>query len=159
MPYGIIKRILVVALLITVCCVALAIFVNKPPDPQNTIDAFQNAVNDFDIDAFLGCIDSQWANQIESLLNTSIGVDGLTANSFITLVKTVMPVLPYVTDGGIDADDFPKISLVIQEETISDDEAEVVLSGVITWGKYHKPFGATVNMKIENKNWVICGIR
>lgn len=159
MPYGIIKRILVMALLITVCCMALAFFVDKPPRPQDTIDAFQNAVNNLDIDALLSCIDSQWATQIESMLNMSIGIDGLTANSFITLVKTVMPVLPYVTDGGIDADDFPKISLVILEETISDNEAEVALSGVISWGEYHKPFGATVNMKIENENWVICGIR
>ena len=41
---------------------------------------------------------------------------------------------------------------------ISDDAATVALSGVLTWGEYTKPFAATLDMKLENDVWVVCGV-
>ena len=158
MYFTIIKRIVAVILLIAVCCTVLPSCANKQPDPKDTIVAFQNAVNNYDIAALLGCIDSQWVGQIETLLNMTIGEKGIMVDSFIRLAKLIMPVLPYVTDGAIDAETLPKVAFTVLEEKINENEATLALSGLLTWGEYSKPFAATVNMKLENEIWVIYGV-
>lgn len=158
MYFTIMKRIVAGILLIALCCTVLPSCTDKQPDPKDTIVVLQNAVNNFDIAALLSCIDSQWAGQIESLLNMTVGENGPTVNSFITLVKSIIPVLPYVTDGAIDAETLPDVAFTVLEEKINENEATLALSGLLTWGEYSKPFAATVNMKLENEIWVICGV-
>ena len=158
MYFTIMKRIVAVIFLIAICCTILPSCADKQPDPKDTIIAFQNAVNSFDITALLNCIDSQWVGQMESLLNMTVGGNGITVNSFIMLAKSIMPVLPYVTDGAIDAQALPEVAFTVLEEKINENEAALAVSGLLTWGEYSKPFAATVNMKLENKIWVICGV-
>lgn len=155
MYFTIMKRIVAVILLIAVCCTVLPSCANKQPDPKDTIVVLQNAVNNYDIAALFSCIDSQWAGQIESLLNMTVGENGPTVNSFITLVKSIIPVLPYVTDGAIDSATLPEVAFTVLEEKINENEATLALSGLLIWGEYSKPFAATVNMKLENEIWVI----
>lgn len=64
-------------------------------------------------------------------------MDSLNVNSFIALASSFVPALLYVIDGSIDSEDFSQSSFVILKETISGDEAEVVLSGVISFGEKH----------------------
>ena len=79
--------------------------------------------------------------------------------SYITPLKTVMPALPFVTDGAIDPDKLPKVEFTILKTDIADESAVVDLSGVLIWGEFSKPFAATIDMEMQNETWVVCSIR
>ena len=158
MQSTIIKKIAALFLIAAVMCSLFAGCAEKNPQPEDTISLLQVAINKFDVDGFLQCIDSEWATQVESLLALTVGEDGISVGSFITLVKTVMPILPFVTDGAINPDDLPEVEFTVLKTDISDKTAIVALSGILTWGEYTKPFAATVDMKLENDVWVVCGV-
>lgn len=158
MQSTIIKKMAALFLIAAVLCSLFAGCAEKKPQPEDTISLLQDAINKFDVDGLLQCIDSEWASQIESLLALTAGEDGISVGAFITLVKTVMPILPFVSDGAINPDDFPEVEFTVLKTDISDDTATVALSGILTWGEYTKPFAATVDMKLENDAWVVCGV-
>lgn len=145
-------------LIVSVLCSLFSGCAERTPQPEDTINLLQDAVNGFDVDGLLRCVDSKWAGRIETLLSLTAGEDGISVGTYITLVKTVMPVLPLATDGAIDPDDFPEVAFTVLKTDISGDTAAVALSGILTWGAYTKPFAATVAMKLENDMWVVCGI-
>ena len=158
MQSTIIKKIAVLFLITAVICSFFVGCAEKKPQPEDTISRLQDAINKFDVDGLLQCIDSEWATQVESLLAFTVGKDGISVGSFIALVKTVMPILPYVTDGAIDPDDLPEVEFTILKTDISDKTATVALSGILTWDEYKKPFATTVDMELENDVWVVCGV-
>ena len=131
----------------------------KKPYPEHVISMLQNAINECNVDGLLQCIDSNWASQIESLLTFTIGTEEISTGSFITLVKTVMPLLPFVNDKDINSEDLPQVEFTVLKTDISDCTATVALSGILTWGTHIRPFAATVDMKLDNNAWVICGVR
>lgn len=47
------KRIIAVVFLASVLCSSVTGCVQNNPRPENTIEEFQNAINNFDLDAFL----------------------------------------------------------------------------------------------------------
>lgn len=153
-----IKRTAAVFLIAAVICSLFAGCTEKKPQPEDTIARLQDALNEFDVDGLLQCIDSTWASRIESLLALTIREDGLSAESFTALVKTVMPILPFVREGNIAPDDWPEIEFTVLKTDVSDHTATVELSGILTWGNYTKPLTATVTMKFENDVWVVCGV-
>lgn len=158
MQSTIIKKIVALFLIAAVLCSLLAGCTEKKPKPEDTISQLQDAINKFDVDGLLQCIDSEWASQIEPILSLTIGENGISVGSFITLVKTVMPILPFVSDRAINPDDLPEVVFNVLMTDISDNTATVALSGILTWGEYTKPFAATVDMKLENDVWVVCGV-
>lgn len=158
MQLTIIKKIAALFLIAAVMSSLFAGCAEGKPQPEDTISLLQDAINKFDVDGLLRCIDNEWATQIESLLALTVGDDGLSVGSFITLVKTVMPILPFVTDAAIHPDDLPEVEFTVLKTDISDNTATVVLSGILTWGECTKPFVATVDMKLENDMWVVCGV-
>lgn len=158
MQATIIKITAALFLIAAVLCSLFGGCAEKKPHPEDTISLLQNAINKCDVDGLLQCIDSEWASQVESLLELTLGEDRMSVGSFITLVKTVMPILPFVSDGAINPDDLPEVEFAVLKADISDNTATVVLSGILTWGEYAKPFGATVDMKLENNAWVMCSV-
>lgn len=146
-------------LVATVLCSLFAGCTEKDPQPEDAIFLLQDAINKFDVDGLLKCIDSERTGQIESLLLLTGGEDGISAGSFVTLVKTVLPILPFVSDGVVNSDDLPEVEFTVLKTEISSNTATVALSGILTWGEYTKPFAATVDMKLENDAWVVCGVR
>lgn len=158
MQSTIIKKTIILLLVASLLCSILGGCGEKEPQPADTIFALQEAVNNFDVDGLLMCIDSEWAARVEKLLSLSVGKEGLSVEAFITMVKTVMPILPFVSKGAVDPDDLPQVEFTILSTDITDDTATVALSGLLNWGEYSKPFAATVEMKIENNMWVVCGI-
>ena len=158
MQSTIIKKMAALFLIAAVLCSLFAGCAEKKPQPEDTISQLQDAINKFDVNGLLQCIDSEWATQVESLLALTAGKDGISVGSFITLVKTVMSILPYVTDGAINPEDLPEVEFTVLKTDISDKTATVALSGILTWSEYTKPFAATVDMKLENDVWVVCGV-
>lgn len=158
MQSTIIKKMAVLFLIAAVLCSILAGCAPKKPQPEDTISLLQDAINKFDVDGLLQCIDGEWATKIESLLALTVGKDRISVGSFITLVKTVMPILPFVSDGAINPNDLPEVEFTVLKTDIFDNTATVALSGILTWGEYTKPFAATVDMKLENNVWVVCGV-
>ena len=153
------RRIAAVVLLALVFCSSVSGCVQNHPRPEDTIKKLQIAINNFDLDSFLSCVDSKWSKQIEAICDFTVGEGGLSVDSFITLIKTTMPILPFASGGAIKPEDFPQVDFVILRTDISGDTAIVDLAGLLTSGDYHKPFAATVEMQLENDVWVISGIR
>ena len=111
------------------------------------------------MDGILACIDSEWASQVEKVLLFSVGETGVSVGSYITILRTIMPVLPYVTDGAIDPDKLPEVEFTVLKTDISNETAVVALAGILVWEEHTKPFAATIDMELQNEVWVVCGIR
>lgn len=153
------KRIAAAVLLALLLCFSASGCVENNPRPEDTIKKLQTAINGFDLDSFLSCVDSKWSKQIEAICDFTVGEGGLSVDSFITLIKTMVPILPFGSGGAINPEDFPQVDFVILRTDISGDTAIVDLAGILTCGDYHNPFTATVEMQLENDVWVISGIR
>lgn len=153
------KKAVTFFLAVAMLCFLFVRCTDNKPQPEDTIFLLQDAINDFDVEGILKCIDSEWADQVESLLSLTVGEDGISVGDFITLVKTIIPILPFVSDGTINPDDLPEVEFSVLKTDISDSTTTVALSGILTWGEYTKPFAATVDMKLENDVWVLCGVR
>ena len=154
-----IKRSIAVVFLFFVLCSSVAGCVQNNPRPENTINKLQDAINSFDVDAFLSCIDSKWSNQVEAICDFTVGEGGLSVGSFISLIKAIMPIFPFVSGDAINPENLPQVDFIILRTDISGDTAIIDLSGLLTCGDYHKPFATTVEMQLENDAWVISGIR
>ena len=154
-----IKRTVALFLIVICICSLFSGCADKSPQPEDTILSLQKAINSFDVDGILACIDDEWAEQVEKVLDFTVGEKGLPIESYISLLKTIMPVLPFVTDGKIDPDKLPEVEFTVLKTDISDETAVAALSGILVWGDYTKPFAATVDMEIQNEIWVICGVR
>lgn len=153
------KKVAVLSLLVAVVCSLFFGCSNKASKPEDTIQALQKSINSFDVDGMLVCMDSKWASRVEKVLLFSVGEKGMSVDSYITLLETIMPVLPFVTDGAIDPDKLPEVEFTVLKTDIPNETAVVALSGILVWGEYTKPFAVTVDMELQNEVWVVCGIR
>lgn len=154
-----VKQITVVVLFACVLYFSGTGCVQNNPRPEDTIYKLQDAVNSFDLDAFLSCIDSRRSDQIKAILDLTVGEGGSSVGSLIELTKVIVPILSFVSGGKINIEDLPQVDFVILRTDIFGDMAIVDLSGLLTCGEYHKPFAVTVEMQLENDVWVISGIR
>ncbi|MBQ1931760.1 MAG: hypothetical protein II347_06390 [Lachnospiraceae bacterium] len=125
MQSTIIKKTIILLLVASLLCSLLGGCGEKKPQPEDTIFALQEAINNLDVDGLLMCIDSEWAIRVEKLLSLSVGKEGLSVENFITLVKKVMPILPFVSKGAVDADDLPQVEFTILSTDITIDTATV----------------------------------
>lgn len=131
----------------------------KSPSPGDTIDALENAINSVDGEAFLSCLDSTWAKQLAPILALSVGENGVSVEGFLSAVKSVLPILPFISKGTIQAKDLPKIELTVDQIEQNEENAEVSVSGVLSLAGFSKSFSVIVQMRIENDAWVICGLK
>lgn len=144
------KKAAALFLLVAVVCSLFSGCSDKAPKPEDTIQALQKSINSFDVDGILTCIDSEWASQVEKVLSFSVGEKGMSVGSYITL-KTIMPVLPFVTDGAIDPDKLLEVEFTVLKTDISNETAVVAPSGILVWGEHIKPSAATVDMELQNE--------
>ncbi len=128
------------------------------PKPEQTVAKLEKALNQLDTKAFLDCLSSEWAQQVEFLLTLTVGSSEMDVSSFLNLAKLVMPALPYLSDGAIGKEDIPKLTLKVLDQQVHEDTAVVDVSGKLNWGEISEPFAMTFDMKLENDVWVICGI-
>lgn len=80
------KRIITVLLALMLCFSATGCAQNDPR-PEDTIRKLQNAINNFDLDAFLGCIDSKRSNQIVAICDFTVRDGGPSVSSFIAFIS------------------------------------------------------------------------
>ena len=154
----VIKKTAVLFLLAALICSVFAGCAGKQPRPEDTISRLQEAINQFDVEGFLQCIESRRAQQLEALLSFAPGETGISAKSFFTMIKTMIPILPFVNKGALTSGDLPKVAFTVQKTEISGSSAAAALSGILTWGEYAKSFSVTVEMKLEDDAWVVCGV-
>ena len=158
MQSNIIKKTAVIFLIAAMICSLLTGCAEKKPQPEDTISRIQDAINKFDVDGIQRCIDSEWAGRIEVLLAFTPGEEGRSIGTFIKLVRKIMPMIPFLSDGAIDSNDMPQVAFSVLKTEMSGSNATVVLSGTLTFGEHTKTFSATVEMKLENDTWVVCGV-
>lgn len=146
-------------LVVTLLCSLFSGCSKKALSPSDTIDALETAINSVDVEALLSCLDSTWAEQLEPILALSVREDGISVEHFLSVVKSVLPVLPFISKGTIQAKDLPKVELTVDQITQNDDDADVSVSGVLRFSGFSKSFSTTLQMRIENDTWVICGVQ
>lgn len=153
-----IKQTSAIFLLVAMVCTLLCGCAPNTPDPRETMMTFQTAFNSFDLEGMLNCIDSQWADQVNALLSYTVGENGIAVGTFTQGLKSMMPFLSIISGGSLRVEDLPKIDLTILKANVDGNTAAVMCSGIFSCGDLSEPFAATVEMKLENGNWVICGI-
>lgn len=153
------NRKLVAAAVLTVLLLSLFTGCRQTPRPEDTVEQLQRAINTLDTDALLQCVDDTSARQIKMLLSFAFGDDGPSVSSLFRILHTFVPVLPLVSDGTVNSDDMPQIELTVVDTEMDGEWAIVDISGTVAWGKYEKPFSATLEMQFISGKWVVCGVR
>lgn len=153
-----IKNTIIILLLGSFLCTFFVGCAQKAPQPADTIYQLQKSINKFDIDGILQCISQEWENQLEPVLSFTVGKNGISIKDFLTVVKTILPILPFIGDVSITANDFPNVEFTILKTAISGDNATVMLAGILSLSGYEGPFAATIEMKLEDGVWVVCGV-
>lgn len=131
----------------------------KEPSPADTIHALEDALNKLDLESFLGCLDSTWAEGIRPILALTVGENGISAERVFSIVNTVLPFLPALSKGAIESKDLPKVKLTVEQIIQEEGAAIVTLSGQLTLADYSKSFSAALRMRLEQDRWVISGIQ
>ena len=152
------KKTLSLLLIATVLCSLFACSTDNRPQPEDTIYTLEDAINSLDIDTLLKCIDSKWSSRIEAMLSFPIGEDGMSVRSFIAIVKTILPIIPFIRDDLISPEDIPMVKFTILNTDIHEDSATLALAGILIRDDHTIPFATNIEMKLENNMWVVCGI-
>lgn len=153
------SKIILLILAAAMLCSMFSGCAQKDPSPANTIDALEDALNKVDMEAFLGCLDSSLAERIRPILALTVGENGISVEQAFFIVNSVLPFLPVSSKGTIRAKDIPKVKLTVEQINQEEADAVVALSGLLTIADYSKSFSATLQMRLENGVWVICGIQ
>lgn len=151
-----VKRFLVLAL---ACLLTLsAAGCGKAKDPEDTLTAFEEAFNHYDLNAMLDCVEPTVATLIRSLLDVEGRNYSLSYSLIFSLIKLGFPLLPMLTDGAIRNEDLPKLSLEYGGVRESGDEASVPVDGTLTVGNGSMSFSVTVNLARTDGKWLITGL-
>ena len=131
----------------------------KSKGPEDTLDAFQEAFNRYDLDAMLDCVEPTMAALIRALLDSEGRNYSMNHSLIFALIKMGFPLLPMLTDGAIKNEDLPKLSLEYGKASQNGDESSVPVEGSLTVGKGFLSFRVTVKLKRDaNDKWVITGL-
>lgn len=131
----------------------------KELSPADTIHALEDALNKLDLEAFLGCLDSTWAEGIRPILALTVGENGISIEQMFMIVNTALPFLPAFSKGAIESKDLPKVKLTVEQIIREEGAAVVTLTGRLTLADYSRSFSAALRMRPENDRWVISGIQ
>lgn len=150
------KRVLA---LVLACALALSLTGCRAKGPEDTLKAFEKAFNSYDLDGMLNCVDSTMATLIRAFIDMEAKEYSLNHTLIFALVKMGFPLLPALTDGVINKDDLPKLSLDCGAATVDGDKASVPVNGSLSVGKSSFSFRVTVKLKRNSKNkWLISGL-
>ena len=147
--------------LLLACLLALsAAGCGKVKGPEDTLTAFQNAFNHYDLDAMLDCVEPTVAALVRAAIDSEGRNYSMSYSLIFSLIKMGFPLLPMLTDGAVRNEDLPKLSLEYGRTSEDGDEASVPVEGVLTVGNGSLSFRVTVKLKRgADDEWVITGLK
>ena len=129
--------------------------------PEDTIVAFQDAFNKYDIDAMLDCVEPALAELVRNLLSAEGENYRLGYSLIVALVRLGFPVLSILTDGALSNDALPKLNLTCGEAVQDGDAASVPVDGTLTIMDSYLSFHVTINLRKDTDasgQWLISGL-
>ncbi len=143
---------LVVTMLLCNGC-SLVVGVKKDPLPEETIEAFETAVNDMDVEAMMECMDPKAVKAMTAGMDVVMklaggltGIDlGLSAEDLISM----MPLMQGITAAYGEELAYPQVDFQVTETYIKDDKATVYFTEV------NSGEAAAINMDLVDGKWVM----
>lgn len=126
--------------------------------PEDTVAALEEALNTADTEGVLACLSSDLSSRVQALLTLAGIEEEPSAGRLLTLLRLLVPMLPGLSGGAIEADDLPQVRLTPEEVLQEEHHAEVTVAGQLLCGDLTIPFSITLTMEPEEDIWVITGI-
>lgn len=147
-------KISLMLLLITILCSGCTLMVNvkKDPLPEETIEAFEAAVNEMDVDAMMACMDSKAVKAMTTGMNLLMKVaGGITGVNIPVSASDLLDLMPLMQ--GINQAygqmEYPQVDFQVTETYIKGDKATVYFTEV------NSGEPAVINMELQDGTWVM----
>lgn len=144
--------------IVSLVCFLICGCTQKNSTPEQTVEELQIALNSYDIERSLDCVSDDYAQLVRALWSVMVGEDSIDLQKWLGFLEVVIPAFPTISGGTIQKDDLPMIGLEVLHSEVNGDYAKAVVSGVVTLGGISYPFETTMEMKLEEERWVICGL-
>lgn len=124
----------------------------KDPLPEETIEAFEDAINDMDVDAMMACIDSKavkaMTTGMDLLMKVAGGITGVSIPVSTQDLLDLMPLMQGIND-AYGQMEYPQVDLQVTETYIKGDKATVYFTEV------NSGEPAVINMELQDGTWVM----
>lgn len=147
-------RIPLILLLIVFLCSGCTLMVNvkKDPLPEETIEAFEDAINDMDVDAMMACMDSKAVKAMTTGMNLLMKVaGGITGVNIPVSASDLLDLMPLMQ--GINQAygqmEYPQVDFQVTETYIKGDKATVYFTEANS-GEH-----SVINMELQDGTWVM----
>lgn len=126
--------------------------VKKDPLPEETIEAFEDAINDMDVDAMMACMDSKAVKAMmtgmDLLMKVAGGITGVSIPVSTQDLLDLMPLMQGIND-AYGQMEYPQVDLQVTETYIKGDKATVYFTEVNSGEQ------AVINMELQDGTWVM----
>lgn len=138
----------IILVLVTVFCSACT-EPGREPLPEDTLEAFEDAMNALDTDGMLECIDQKSIKAVTAGMNIVLGiVGGITEIDLGIDAEDIIAILPLLQEFvAVDMEDYPEVDFQVTETLVVGDKATVYFYEV------NSGENGVVNMKREDGEW------
>lgn len=148
------KYFLILLVWIQVFCSGCSLIIKKEPLPEDTIEAFETAMNEMDVDAMLECIDPKVVKGMKTgmdLMLKAVGkISGVDISVTTEDLLSMFPLMKGITEVyGQGQLEYPKVNFQTTETYIKGDKATVYFTEMNTGEN------TVINMKLNEGKWVI----
>ncbi|MGN0158189.1 MAG: hypothetical protein ACI39W_03460 [Brotaphodocola sp.] len=148
------KKIVLFFVLIMVVCsgCSLVVSMKKDPLPEETIEAFEDAVNDMDVDAMMDCMDSKAVKAMTTGMDVLIKVaGGLTGIDIPVSAEDLINMMPLMQGIGqaYGEMEYPKVDFQVTKTYIKGNKATVYFT------EANSGENSVINMELQDGKWVM----
>lgn len=148
------KQILLLCSMIMLLCSGCSLVVNvkKDPLPEETIEVFEDAVNEMDVDAMMECMDSKavkaMTTGMDVLMKVAGGLTGIDIPVSAEDLLNLMPLMQGINEAYGEME-YPQVDFQVTETYIRDDKATVYFT------EANSGENAVINMELQDGKWVM----
>ena len=148
------KQILLLCSMIMLLCSGCSLVVNvkKDPLPEETIEVFEDAVNEMDVDAMMECMDSKavkaMTTGMDVLMKVAGGLTGIDIPVSAEDLLNLMPLMQGINEAYGEME-YPQVDFQVTETYIKDDKATVYFT------EANSGENAVINMELQDGKWVM----
>ena len=126
--------------------------VKKDPLPEETIEVFEDAVNEMDVDAMMECMDSKavkaMTTGMDVLMKVAGGLTGIDIPVSAEDLLNLMPLMQGINEAYGEME-YPQVDFQVTETYIRDDKATVYFT------EANSGENAVINMELQDGKWVM----
>lgn len=148
------RKLLLLLTLATMFCsgCSMVLQVKKDPLPEETIEAFEDAINDMDVDAMMECMDSKavkaMTTGMDVLMKVAGGITGIDIPVSAEDLLNLMPLMQGINQ-AYGQMEYPQVDFQVTETYIKDDKATVYFT------ELNSGEASVINMELQDGKWVM----